>query len=104
MNYQEKVLKHYGVEVKTDYDFPETHQWTFNTCSTADGYEVYVAKHCSEDINIEENVYYYNDDIVDKFSEILKDASGEIIYVDPECLDLEDIDWESWYEDIEDEL
>ena len=50
------------------------------------------------------NVYYYNDDIVDKFSEILKDAAGEIIYVDPECLDLEDIDWESWYEDIEDEL
>ena len=72
--------------------------------STADGYEVYTFKHPSEQICLNENVFYYDNDLPELITKALTD--GEIlIYIDEylyEDLGIEEQLEESFVEYVED--
>jgi hypothetical protein len=82
---KESVLKHFHVEF--------TDQWTDDASyyiyedTTTDGYSVYVATYDRTQININENVYYYDHDLSDALVEAIRYGNGDedipdLIYVD----------------------
>jgi len=72
--------------------------------STADGYEVYTFKHPSDELCLNENVYYYDSDLPELITEALTD--GEVlIYIDEylyEDLGIEEQLEDSFVEYVED--
>jgi len=61
--------------------------------STADGYEVWVLTHDYRDVNVSENVYYYDHDIADELFDMITSCS-------PECiLNIDDDTWNDLYMD-----
>ena len=48
--------------------------------TTADGYEVYIATHDDRNVDINENVYYYDSDLTDVIMEQLEDHYS--VYID----------------------
>ncbi len=82
---KESVLKHFNIEF-TD-SFNSNADFYIYEESTVDGYSVHVATHDMDNINISENVYYYDSDLGDALEEFIKYSNGdeecpEIIYVD----------------------
>ena len=82
---RESVLNHFGVKL--------VDQWTDNASFfvyeeyTKDGYTVYIATENPNNINICEDVYYYDDDLGDSLAEFIRFSNGdkdfpEKIYVD----------------------
>ena len=82
---KESVLKHFHVKL--------TDEWTDDASyyiyeeSTVDGYSVYVATYDRSEINISENVYYYDHDLSDALQEAIRYGNGDehtsdLIYVD----------------------
>ena len=81
----EAVLNHYHVKI-TD-DFVNDADFYIYEESTADGYSVFVATHDQRQVNINENVYYYDSDLGDALEEHIQYSNGdedypEVIYVD----------------------
>lgn len=81
----EAVLNHYHVKI-TD-DFVNDADFYIYEESTADGYSVFVATHDQRQVNINENVYYYDSDLSDALEEHIQYSNGdedypEVIYVD----------------------
>tara|TARA_R110002153_G_scaffold25138_1_gene79950 strand:- start:20 stop:457 length:438 start_codon:yes stop_codon:yes gene_type:complete len=61
--------------------------------STADGYEVWVLTHDHRDVNVNENVYYYDHDIADELFDMITSCS-------PECtLNIDEDTWNDLYMD-----
>ena len=82
---KESVLKYYNVEFTDDYS--NDADFFIYEESTADGYSVFVATHDQNNVNVNENVYYYDSDLGDALEEHIKYSNGdedypEIIYVD----------------------
>tara|TARA_R110001592_G_scaffold321126_1_gene599564 strand:- start:41 stop:520 length:480 start_codon:yes stop_codon:yes gene_type:complete len=82
---KESVLKHFNIDF-TD-SFNSNADFYIYEESTVDGYTVHVATHDMNNINISENVYYYDSDLGDALEEFIKYSNGdedypEIIYVD----------------------
>lgn len=82
---KESVLNHFHVEL-TD-QFTENADYYIYEESTADGYSVYVATYDKNEININENVYYYDDDLSDALQEAIRYGNGDednpdLIYID----------------------
>jgi len=83
---RESVLKHYGVEFTDDYS--SSADFYIYEESTADGYSVFIATHDQNSVNVNENVYYYENDLSDALEEYMKYYSNgdednpDIIYVD----------------------
>ncbi len=82
---KESVLNHFHVEL--------TDEWTENASyyiyeeSTVDGYSVYVATYDKNEINVNENVHYYDHDLSDALEEAIRYGNGDednpdLIYVD----------------------
>lgn len=82
---RESVLNHFGVQL--------VDQWTDNASFfvyeeyTKDGYTVYIATENPNNINICEDVYYYDHDLGDSLAEFIRFSNGdedfpEKIYVD----------------------
>ena len=74
------------------FKFRLTDDWS-NECnfyiyeeSTADGYSVYIATEDTSNINVNENVYYYDSDLAHALTEFIKDIEysreKQIIYID----------------------
>jgi hypothetical protein len=63
--------------------------------STADGYEVYVLKATQDEMNISENVYYYDSDLASYLFEVL--LEGQTVYIDQYLWD--DIYMDDQYEE-----
>ena len=81
----EAVLNHYHVKI-TD-DFVNDADFYIYEESTADGYSVFVATHDQRQVNINENVYYYDSDLSGALEEHIQYSNGdedypEVIYVD----------------------
>jgi hypothetical protein len=79
------VLNHYHVQI-TD-DFVNDADFYIYEESTADGYSVFVATHDQRQVNINENVYYYDSDLSGALEEHIQYSNGdedypEVIYVD----------------------
>lgn len=109
-NALEKLQNYYEFELTDSYN--RTPDYSIYTESTADGYEVWVATNGDgRNICINEDVYYYENDLSDALYDAMMDYN-ELIYVD----DLEayyvqeaiERAWESFIDDmigeVEDEL
>ena len=101
MNYESKLKKvqdHFNFKLTDDYNRPD---YAIYSQSTADGYEVFVAHEPDTQLNIEEDVFYYDSDLSERLEEVIKDNYHQtdeeyIIYVD-------DLEYE-WIEYAIDEI
>lgn len=79
------VLGHYGYQLIDDWD--DDAEYFIYEESTADGYSVYIATSNPRQINISEDVHYYDSDLGEMLAEAIKWGNGdteyrEKIYVD----------------------
>ena len=72
-----QVLAHYGCEITDQWQNPD---FSIYEESTADGYSVWIATHDDKSINVNEDVYYYENDLTDVLYEAITDYSQ--IYCD----------------------
>ena len=82
---RESVLNHFHVEL-TDEWTDEASFYIYEE-STVDGYSVYVAAYDPNEINVSENVYYYDHDLSKVLEETIRYGNGDedtpdLIYVD----------------------
>jgi hypothetical protein len=99
---RESVLNHYHVKLTenlVDGDFNIYEE------STADGYEVWVACHDINRVNICEDVYYYDSDLADVLAENIKWSNGSegyehVIYISDLNLDFIDEAFSTLFEEL----
>ena len=76
----EKLCKHYDLEIIEQWH--QRADYFMYTETSADGYEVYVAtEHPNGDVNINEDVHYYDSDLAEVLMEWIR-YGGATIYVD----------------------
>ena len=96
-----QVLAHYDCEVTDQWQNPD---FSIYEESTADGYSVWIASANTNNININEDVYYYDSDLTDVLYDAIHDYNS--IYCD--CEDIIEDAITRHYEDllcrIEDEI
>lgn len=73
----EYLLKQYGGEFVHDWSGAD---WYFYPSTTADGYEVFIATENHLDPNFEEDVYYYQNEWLNKLPEAI--MNGCVIQID----------------------
>ena len=78
LNYKKLVLDYLNTSI--EHDNPNKGEFKVYSESTADGYEVYVATHDDQIINIQDDVYYYDSDLTDVIMEQLEDHYS--VYID----------------------
>jgi len=105
MNYQEKVLKHYNIELTED-------SW-HNGCSlsvyknlTSDGYDIWMINHDggldhNHEIDWEHDVYMYNDTIAEVLFKQMPDRPYETWYVDSIDELFQNYHWADKWKEIE---
>jgi len=74
---RESVLKHYHIKLTDNF---QDGDFNIYEESTADGYEVWVASHDINRVNICEDVYYYDSDLADVLVENIKWSNGSENY------------------------
>lgn len=74
----EAVLGHYGYELIDNWN--DDAEYFIYEESTADGYSVYIATANPRQINISEDVYYYDSDLGEMLAEAIKWGNGDIEY------------------------
>ena len=84
---RKSVLDYYGVELTSDYTSDAA--FSIYEESTTDGYSVWVATHDTSNVNICEDVHYYDSDLGDALVEAIKYCNGdfdlpETFYVEDE--------------------
>ena len=96
-NFKEIYLEHVGSTITHDFEKPK-YDISIETATTADSYELFVVREDSTNYNIDisEDVYYYNNDLTEK----LKDSidCGMDVYMCEGIYDELYIDgeWEEW--------
>ena len=83
---RKSVLDHYGVELTSDYTGDA--EFSIYEESTADGYSLWIATCDTRQINICENVHYYDSDLGDVLAEAIKYSNGDSDF--PETFYVED--------------
>ena len=77
----ELVKNHLEISISTDIsDFDNVDCHIYNE-STADGYDVFVVTNDTRNVNVCENVFYYDHDIADQFSEQIR-YGDRTFYID----------------------
>ena len=71
---RESVLDYYGVELTSEYTGDA--EFSIYEESTVDGYSVWIATADTRQINICENVHYYDSDLGDALAEAIKYSNG----------------------------
>ena len=108
---RESVLNHYEIELTTDFN--SWYDFYIYEESTVDGYTVYICTDDPKNININENVHYYDHSLFEELVEVIKHSNGgEIIYVDDLYQDyiidvmqeLYEYLWQRFHEESIDEL
>jgi hypothetical protein len=74
---RKSVLDHYHVKLTDDF---QDGDFNIYEESTADGYEVWVACHDINKVNISEDVYYYDSDLADALVDNIKWSNGSENY------------------------
>lgn len=74
---RQNVLDHYHVKLTDDF---QDGDFNIYEESTADGYEVWVACHDINRVNISEDVYYYDGDLADVLADNIKWSNGSENY------------------------
>ena len=83
---RKSVLDHYGIKLTDSYD--SNAAFSIYEESTVDGYSVWIATHNTSQINICEDVYYYDSDLGDALAEAIKYSNGHVDI--PETIYVED--------------
>jgi hypothetical protein len=101
LNYKKLVLDYLSTSMEHD----NFNRGDFKVYSetTADGYEVYVATHDDQNVNIQDDVYYYDSDLADVIMKKLEDHYS--VYIDEylyEDIYMDDAFEEYFNENIED--
>ena len=96
---RKSVLDHYGVKLTDGYD--SSAAFSIYEESTVDGYSVWVATHDTSQINICEDVHYYDSDLGDALAEAIKYSNGDIDF--PETFYIED-EYADYVDEAIDEL
>ena len=78
LNYKKLVLDYLNTSMEHD-DFNRGDFKVYSE-TTADGYEVYIATHDDRNVNIQEDVYYYDSDLADVIMKQLEDRYS--VYID----------------------
>jgi len=77
LNYRKIVLDYLSTEIVDQFDKGDFKVYSE---STADGYEVYVATHDDQNVDINEDVYYYDSDLAETIMERLEEHYS--VYID----------------------
>ena len=77
LNYRKLVLDYLDTEIVDQFDKGDFKVYAE---STADGYEVYVATHDDRNVDINEDVYYYDSDLTDVIMRTLEEHYS--VYID----------------------
>tara|TARA_R110000823_G_scaffold114274_1_gene236428 strand:- start:530 stop:988 length:459 start_codon:yes stop_codon:yes gene_type:complete len=85
---RKSVLDYYGVELTDHYD--SNASFSIYEESTVDGYSVWIATHDTSQINICEDVHYYDSDLDDALAEAIRYSNGHVEF--PETFYVEDQD------------
>jgi hypothetical protein len=101
LNYKKLVLDYLSTSMEHD----NFNRGDFKVYSetTADGYEVYVATHDDQNVNIQDDVYYYDSNLADVIMEQLEDRYS--VYIDSylyEDIYMDDAFEEYFNENVED--
>ena len=83
---KKSVLDYYGVKLTSNYTFNA--EFSIYEESTVDGYSVWIATCDTKQINICEDVHYYDSDLGDALAEAMKYSNGDS--EDPEIFYIED--------------
>ena len=78
LNYKKLVLDYLNTSMYHD-NFDKGDFKVYSE-TTADGYEVYVATHDDQNVNIQDDVYYYDSDLADVIMEQLEEYYS--VYID----------------------
>ena len=75
------VCKHFDMELTDDWDSGCDH-YIYEE-NTSDGYTVYVSTHDMKTVNVSENVFYYDNDLISEFKQAIKDNdhNDAVIYL-----------------------
>jgi hypothetical protein len=83
---KKSVLDYYGVKLTSDYTFNA--EFSIYEESTVDGYAVWIATCDTKQINVCEDVHYYDSDLDEALAEAMKYSNGDS--EDPEIFYIED--------------
>ena len=83
---KKSVLDYYGVKLTSNYTFNA--EFSIYEESTVDGYSVWIATCDTNQINVCEDVHYYDSDLGDALAEAMKYSNGDS--EDPEIFYIED--------------
>ena len=95
---RQKVLEHYGVEFTNDVTKAD---FSIYEESTADGYGIFIATSDINNIQINEDVHYYDGDLSEKLSDFIEYSNGDVDF--PELIYVDDED-DSWVVDCINEM
>jgi len=104
INIKKIVLQHLECELKSEMSDFDTCDVQCYSESTADGYDVYILKYTSDEVNVCENIYYYDHDLAEQLMVYIKDPYVSSVYIDDylaEDLYLDDVLEEYFTENIE---
>ena len=93
MDYKEKVLENKNITIKTEWNGGHIDYEVGNE-STADGYDLWYFRQNGEQIDICENVYYYENGVIEALQDFIENHSGESITIADWCEITDDIDWD----------
>jgi len=104
MEFLEKLKEKRGIEfILSDGDSNKFADWEVESMTTSDGYEIWTVLESGEEININDNVFYYDDGAVERVQELLiKYENITIKFWDNSIF--EQIDFEEVEEELTDEI
>ena len=100
----ELVKNHLEISISTDISDFENNDCTIYNESSADGYDLYVVTNDTRNVNVCENVFYYDHDIANQFSEQIR-YGDRTFYIDQDIYEdcyIEDKLLELFAENVED--
>ena len=77
----ELIKNHLEISISTDISDFDNNDCAIYNESSADGYDLYVVTNDTTNVNVCENVFYYDHDIADQFSEQIR-YGDRIFYID----------------------
>lgn len=104
MEFLEKLKEKRGIElIQSDGDSNKFADWDVESMTTSDGYEIWTVLESGEEININDNVFYYEEGAVERVQELLiKEENITIRFWDNSVFD--NIDFEEVEEELTDEI
>ncbi len=98
MDYKKEVLEHTSTEIKTNW-IGGMYDIEVGTSNTSDGYTLYYIQSINHPLDIQEHVYYDEDNFREALQKHISLEWGEtILFWDEDILEL--IDWEEIYDEL----